>query len=245
MAERVSGGRRLVRTAVTAVCALGLGGCALKGGQNVSSIEGKTLFIKNCGSCHTLARANAKGLIGPNLDDAFAESLSQGLGRNVIGGIVEQQIEYPNTGGRMPKLPLTTRQAADIAAYIQYAAARPGTDSGLLGQVGVSQFGPPAAEKNGKLAFSANSSGQLLYTVKAATATAGPVTISMTNMSGTAHNLAIQEGTGAQGTLVGSTPITPSGTHSITVNLKPGTYTFYCQVPGHRAAGMSGTLTVK
>ena len=245
MAERVSGRRRLVRTAVTAVFALGLGGCALKGGQNVSAIEGKTLFIKNCASCHTLARANAKGLIGPNLDDAFAESLSQGLGRNVIGGIVEQQIEYPNTGGRMPKLPLTTRQAADIAAYIQYAAARPGTDAGLLGQVGVSQFGPPAAEKNGKLAFSANSSGQLLYTVKAATATAGPVTISMTNMSGTAHNLAIQQGTGATGTLVGSTPISASGTHSITVNLKPGSYTFFCQVPGHRAAGMSGTLTVK
>ena len=245
MAERVSGRRKLVRTAVTAVFALGLGGCALKGGQNVSAIQGKTLFIKNCASCHTLARANAKGLIGPNLDDAFAESLSQGLGRNVIGGIVEQQIEYPNTGGRMPKLPLTTRQAADIAAYIQYAAARPGTDSGLLGQVGVSQFGPPAAEKNGKLAFSANTSGQLLYTVKAATATAGPVTISMTNMSGVPHNLAIQQGTAATGSLVGNTAISASGTHSITVNLKPGTYTFFCQVPGHRAAGMSGTLTVK
>jgi mono/diheme cytochrome c family protein len=245
MAERVSGARKLVRTAVTAVLALGLGGCALKGGQNVSTIEGKTLFIKNCASCHTLARANAKGLIGPNLDDAFAESLSQGFGRNVISGIVEQQIEYPNTAGRMPKLPLTTRQAADIAAYVQYAAARPGTDSGLLGQVGVAQVRPPATEKNGKLAFSANPSGQLLYTVKAATATAGPVTISMTNMSGIMHNLAIQEGTGPTGTIVGKTPISSSGTHSITVNLKAGTYTFFCQVPGHRAAGMSGTLTVK
>jgi mono/diheme cytochrome c family protein len=245
MAEPVSAGRKLVRMAVTAVLALGLGGCALKGGQNVSSIEGKTLFIKNCGSCHTLARANSKGTIGPNLDDAFAESLSQGFGRNVIGGIVEQQIEYPNTGGRMPKLPLTTRQAADIAAYIQYAAARPGTDSGLLGQVGVSQFGPPATEKNGKLAFAANTGGQLLYTVKAATATAGPVTISMTNMSGTQHNLAIQQGTGPTGKLLGATPISASGTHSITIDLKPGTYTFFCQVPGHRAAGMFGTLTVK
>lgn len=26
---------------------------------------------------------------------------------------------------------------------------------------------------------------------------------------------------------------------------QPGTYTFYCQVPGHRAAGMEGTLIVK
>jgi uncharacterized cupredoxin-like copper-binding protein len=42
-----------------------------------------------------------------------------------------------------------------------------------------------------------------------------------------------------------ATPISPSGTHSFTLNLKPGVYTFYCEVPGHREAGMFGTLTVK
>ena len=31
----------------------------------------------------------------------------------------------------------------------------------------------------------------------------------------------------------------------MTVKLKPGTYTFFCQAPGHRAAGMYGTMTVK
>ncbi len=231
--------------AAVAVLALALGGCALKGGQNVSLIAGKTLFIKNCAQCHTLARANAKGLIGPDLDDAFAESLQQGFGRNVISGIVEQQVEYPNTAGRMPKLPLTTRQAADIASYVAYAAARPGQDTGLLASVGSSKVGPPAVEKNGKLAIAANPSGQLLYTVNAASATAGPVTISMTNMSGVAHNLAIQQGTSANGSVLAATTISSSGTHSITLNLKPGTYTFFCQVPGHRAAGMFGTLTVK
>jgi len=31
----------------------------------------------------------------------------------------------------------------------------------------------------------------------------------------------------------------------VTVTLKPGTYQFYCPVPGHKAAGMKGTLTVQ
>ena len=149
MAERVSAGQKLVGAAVIGTLALGAGGCALKGGQNVSLVQGKVLFVKNCASCHTLARANATGVIGPNLDIAFAESLAQGLGRNVIGGIVEQQIEYPSTGGRMPKLPLSTRQAADIAAYVEYASARAGQDTGLLASAVNSGVGKPAVEKAG------------------------------------------------------------------------------------------------
>jgi plastocyanin len=30
-----------------------------------------------------------------------------------------------------------------------------------------------------------------------------------------------------------------------TVNVPAGTYTFYCSIPGHRAGGMEGTLTVE
>jgi uncharacterized cupredoxin-like copper-binding protein len=35
------------------------------------------------------------------------------------------------------------------------------------------------------------------------------------------------------------------GSESMKIDLKPGKYTFYCSIPGHRAQGMEGTLTVK
>jgi uncharacterized cupredoxin-like copper-binding protein len=57
------------------------------------------------------------------------------------------------------------------------------------------------------------------------------------------HNVTIQKGT--NGPVVGATPTFTGGSRTLTANLKPGTYTFYCTVPGHRAGGMLGTLTVK
>jgi plastocyanin len=105
------------------------------------------------------------------------------------------------------------------------------------------QSGGSAVEHGGKLQLEANPSGQLAYTTKTAVATAGRVTISMRNMSGVMHDVAIQSGT--SGPVLGHSEFQSEGTSSFTVKLKPGTYTFFCQAPGHRAAGMYGTLTVK
>jgi uncharacterized cupredoxin-like copper-binding protein len=38
--------------------------------------------------------------------------------------------------------------------------------------------------------------------------------------------------------------VAPGSTSTVTVTLRPGTYTCYCPVPSHRAAGMTGTLTI-
>ena len=94
----------------------------------------------------------------------------------------------------------------------------------------------------GTLSESADPSGALKFTKSSLTAKAGTVTIHFTNMSPLMHNMTIQEGT--SGAVVGATPTFQGGTKTLTVNLKKGTYTFYCSVPGHRAAGMQGTLTV-
>ncbi len=97
---------------------------------------------------------------------------------------------------------------------------------------------PAAAATTLKLA--ANPAGQLAYTTKSLSAKAGKVTIDFSNSSPVEHDVAIAQGS----TIAGQTPVFTGGTKTLTVTLKPGTYNFFCTVPGHRQAGMEGTLTV-
>ena len=68
------------------------------------------------------------------------------------------------------------------------------------------------------------------------------MSISFTNAAPLEHNFTIASSSGA---VVGATPTFQGGSKTLTVSLKAGTYKFYCTVPGHRAAGMEGTLTVR
>jgi plastocyanin len=81
---------------------------------------------------------------------------------------------------------------------------------------------------------------QIAYNTKSLSAKAGKVTITMANMSSLEHNVTIAEGS----KVLGATPTFSGGSRTLTLQLKPGRYTFYCSVPGHRQAGMEGTLTV-
>jgi plastocyanin len=219
-------------------------GCSVKGADNASLIAGKQQFVAKCGACHVLARAGTKGIVGPNLDQAMARSLADGLGRDTIRGVVESQVLNPNPEGAMPKGLAGGTTLRNIAAYVSEVAARPGQDSGLLASaVAPAGSGKPAEEKAGKLSIEASPTGQLAYVTNKASATAGPVTVEMPNTSGVSHNIAIQQGT--SGPVLGASSFISKGNTSVSVTLKPGTYTFFCQVPGHRQAGMEGTLTVK
>jgi len=72
------------------------------------------------------------------------------------------------------------------------------------------------------------------------TAKAGKFTLEMENPSEIPHAVAIKgNGVDVDGKTVGN-----GETSTASTDLKPGTYTFYCPVPGHEAAGMKGTLTV-
>ena len=92
------------------------------------------------------------------------------------------------------------------------------------------------------LSLSANPEGQLKYSTSTLTAKPGKVSITFTNMASLSHNLTVASSSGAQ---VGATETFQGGSKTLALNLTAGTYKFFCTVPGHRAAGMEGTLTVQ
>lgn len=224
-------------------------GCSSVKHANADLIEGKQAFVAKCGACHTLARANTKGTVGPDLDEAFRYDVAEGLRRSAIRTAVEGQVENPNRYGVMPSGLASGKTLANIAAYVSESVARPGQDTGLLASaVKAPGAGKPAIEKAGKLEIPADPTGQLAYATNKASATAGAVAISMPNMSGVSHNIAIEAGaheaTGS-GPVIAASSFISKGVAAIKVTLKPGSYTFFCQAPGHRAAGMFGQITVK
>jgi plastocyanin len=90
--------------------------------------------------------------------------------------------------------------------------------------------------------FETPGNGELAYTTKSATAKAGSDTIELNNPQPLAHDVAIED---SGGETIAKTDLVTEGSTSTKATLKPGSYTFYCSVPGHREAGMEGKLTVK
>jgi uncharacterized cupredoxin-like copper-binding protein/mono/diheme cytochrome c family protein len=64
------------------------------------------------------------------------------------------------------------------------------------------------------------------------------VTFNLPNDGASAHNFSIDE-------LGIDVDIAPGETAQTVINAEPGTYEYYCNVPGHREAGMVGTLVVE
>jgi plastocyanin len=91
------------------------------------------------------------------------------------------------------------------------------------------------------LKIAADPGGAKTFTSSALTAKAGKLTVEFSNPSQLPHAVVI-EGNGVDQK---SDVVTGKDAPPITVDLKPGTYTFYCPVGDHRAAGMEGKLTVE
>ena len=103
---------RAAAAAALLVLALAASGCgsgvgrALSGGSADTS-RGKQLFQEKCAFCHTLAEANAKGTVGPNLDEAKP---SRAL---VIRRVTNGKGQMPSFRGQ-----LSVEQIREVAAYV-------------------------------------------------------------------------------------------------------------------------------
>ena len=232
---------RIFALAAAAACAAAVAsGCGREEADDL--VNGKTLFVQKCGSCHVLTRANATGVVGPNLDDAFGPARSDGLGEGTVKGVVERQIANVRRSSIMPADLVTGQDSEDVAAYVAAVAGRPGEDTGELAQAGRPKVSKkPVVAKNGTLQIDADPSGALSFTAVNAEAPAGAVTFVMKNEAPVPHNIAVKDGGIDQTGPV----VRLGGTSELTANLKPGKYTFYCSVPGHEEGGMKGTLIVK
>jgi uncharacterized cupredoxin-like copper-binding protein len=118
------------------------------------------------------------------------------------------------------------------------AAATLAVATGLLALTG----GAALASSTQVLNISARSNMVLRFNTSSLHARAGRITIVMHNPSnaGMSHGIAIS----GRGVRVTGRIVSPGHSSSASATLRRGTYTFYCPVPGHEAAGMRGTLTV-
>ena len=141
-------------------------------------------------------------------------------------------------GGGQPTAPAASTPAASTPSASTPAASGPKTTPKATTGTPAPPSSPAASATTAlKLAASATA---LSFDAKQLSAKAGKVTITLTNTAPLEHNVTIAQGS----TVLGATPTFTGGSKAVTLTLKPGTYTFYCSVPGHRQAGMEGTLTV-
>ena len=116
---------RAVAAALIGTVALLAAGCGTGGPvSSGDATNGQRLFTANCGSCHTLANAGTKGVVGPNLDAAFAATQERGYPQSTIRNVVGIQVKYPNsqpaTGA--PGMPANIVKGSDVNDVASYVA---------------------------------------------------------------------------------------------------------------------------
>jgi mono/diheme cytochrome c family protein len=88
----------------------------------------QSLFVTNCGTCHTLSSAGTDGNYAPNLDELLAasgplekESTIKSTENRVLNAI-EQGVDSSTTPGRMPGGILNEEQAQQVSEFVARTA---------------------------------------------------------------------------------------------------------------------------
>jgi plastocyanin len=154
---------------------------------------------------------------------------------------------------RFPSTPRTTRAVMGISALLVAGAIGTAIVAGILEgeheeepQEGEAVAAEAAAEEAApsdaqELELAADPSGDFAFDTTELEAAGGPITLTMANPSPVAHNVSLEgPAVDEMGETVGQ-----DETSTVSAEVEPGEYTFYCSVSGHREGGMEGTLTVE
>lgn len=120
-------------------------------------------------------------------------------------------------------------------------ASATGTTGATMSE-GAGSEGTGQENAKGTIDVKADPSGALAYEPDKLDGKAGKVEIDFTNDSPLPHDIVIDSPDGKE---VAKTSVFTGGSEQASFDAKPGSYTFYCSVPGHREGGMEGTLTIK
>jgi plastocyanin len=175
------------------------------------------------GSGQTIVMAISALLVAGAVSSAIITATDEPKGGEAAGAEVKSGSEGATTPG-------------------QGATPAPGTGANSGQQPGgQGQAAPPGGTVK-TLVISADPTGQLRFDKDVLQAPAGKVRITMNNPSPVGHNVALE----GPGLSVQQGPtVQKGGASEVEATVKAGSYTYFCSVPGHRQAGMQGTLTVK
>ena len=141
----------------------------------------------------------------------------------------------------MPANIVTGQDARDVAAYVGQAAAEQGEDTGRLADVGASKAEGTAEDEERHARHPGRRRRPRLQVRRRRGDRRHGQDQVREPADAPPHDIAIEgNGVNEKGEIV-----TNGGTSEFTADLKPGEYTFFCSVPGHREGGMEGKLTVK
>ena len=190
--------------------------------------------------------------------DAFSSKLfvrgGLALFAILVVGTITFAVRYSRDEQADRRAELASEEAKQGGTELPGGGEVPSSDAGQAsgtpaGQTPPSQTTPPSQGGGGQSAAKgpggtvqlAADPTQIAYVQKSLSSKPGNVTIDFDNPSQLQHDVAVEQG----GKELAKSDLISASKTSVSVDLAPGKYVFYCTVPGHREAGMQGTLTVK
>jgi glucose/arabinose dehydrogenase/plastocyanin len=208
---------------------------------SVTGAAGSVLRVSlsKSGSTYTASGGPYVFLKGLKAADAILLTPSGSLlvGDYATGKIYELTIDQATTPGATATIPIKVPATVTGKA----PAATTTTTTSMSMSMSSSSAAPAASgPATSSATVEASPSGELAYVQKSITLKPGASTLEFVNKSPLGHDIVVEQ----NGKTLGETPIIMGTAAKLSLNLKPGTYKYYCSVPGHRMAGMEGTITV-